>query len=327
MRKLIFGITAVSGSLVAGDTFAACYWQGPEPSPSVKTITLPAEIAVTAAPIGAELAKYTVSLWPDGPLRNCGGVASQVSISLESALLPSSEDKVYETGVKGIGVKFCVRTSSSSQSIDCLPYSEHVPAGYGPYAPQNINVIFVRTGRDVASGDMFLKFKSVWKHVGYILTVESEGTVKLVNDVFFAGCESVGAAVNVPMGKQTIQSIKNGSVKEVPFNFDVRCDGLKPDTKVPVKVYFEGTSQADGMLKLSNLGQSGVASGVGISLVNDKGVKLPFDIARSVALDWNRDAADGSIYRFSGKAKYAPTGDEMKPGKGDATMSFVINYN
>ncbi|AZD59724.1 hypothetical protein C4K18_1740 [Pseudomonas chlororaphis subsp. aurantiaca] len=137
----------------------------------------------------------------------------------------------------------------------------------------------------------------------------------------------MGAAVNVQMGKQTIQHIKNGSAREVPFNFDVRCSGLKSGAKVPVKVYFEVTSQADGMLKLSNLGQAGVAAGVGISLVNDKGVKLPFDIARSVALDWNRDAADGSIYRFSGKAKYAPTGGEMKPGKGDATMSFVINYN
>ncbi|CAI8711875.1 fimbrial protein [Pseudomonas chlororaphis] len=166
-----------------------------------------------------------------------------------------------------------------------------------------------------------------WKVGGATLQVKGQGTTELVNDVYFSGCESVGAAVNVQMGKQTIQHIKNGSAREVPFNFDVRCSGLKSGAKVPVKVYFEGTSQADGMLKLSKLGQAGVAAGVGISLVNDKGVKLPFDIARSVALDWNRDAADGSIYRFSGKAKYAPTGGEMKPGKGDATMSFVINYN
>ncbi|BBN53714.1 hypothetical protein TRE132_18390 [Pseudomonas chlororaphis subsp. aurantiaca] len=172
-----------------------------------------------------------------------------------------------------------------------------------------------------------MTFNAMWEVGGVRLTIRSQGTTELVNDLFFAGCESVGAAVNVQMGKQMIENIKKGSIPEVPFNFDVRCDGLKPNTKVPVKVYFEGNAQADGMLKLSSLGQSGVASGVGISLVNDKGAKLPFDITRSIALDWNRDAADGSIYRFSGKAKYAPTGGEMKPGKGDATMNFVINYN
>ncbi|AZD01032.1 hypothetical protein C4K27_1827 [Pseudomonas chlororaphis subsp. chlororaphis] len=172
-----------------------------------------------------------------------------------------------------------------------------------------------------------MKFSVTWARGDVSVQVRSQGTTELVNDIFFAGCESVGAAVNVQMGKQTIENITKGSVREVPFNFDVRCEGLKPDTKVPVKAYFEGNSQADGLLKLVNLGQPGVASGVGISLVNNKGVKLPFDISRSVALDWNREIAEGSIYRFSGSAKYVPTGGEIKPGKGDATMSFVLNYN
>ncbi|AZD84637.1 hypothetical protein C4K14_1802 [Pseudomonas chlororaphis subsp. aureofaciens] len=54
---------------------------------------------------------------------------------------------------------------------------------------------------------------------------------------------------------------------------------------------------------------------------------MPFEITRFVALDWNRGVADGSVYRFTGSAKYAPTGGEITPGKGDATMSFVLNYN
>ncbi|WIE52301.1 hypothetical protein [Pseudomonas sp. GM17] len=106
-----------------------------------------------------------------------------------------------------------------------------------------------------------MKFGITWARGNVSVQIRSQGTTELVNDVFFAGCESVGAAVNVPMGKQTIENIAKGSVREVPFNFDVRCDGLKPNTKVPVKVYFEGSSQADGMLKLSKLGQAGVAPG------------------------------------------------------------------
>ncbi|CAI8789192.1 hypothetical protein EMIT0324P_10742 [Pseudomonas chlororaphis] len=172
-----------------------------------------------------------------------------------------------------------------------------------------------------------MKFSSVWKHVDHTLTGNSDGTVELLNDVMFAGCESVGGAVNVAMGKQTIDNIKKGSTKEVLFNFDVRCTGLSPTTKVPVKVYFEGDSPADGLLNLTGQGQPGIASGVGISLVNDKGTKLPFDIARSIPLAWSRSTEDGEIYRFTGTAKYVPTTGSIAPGKADATMNFVLDYN
>ncbi|WP_261792943.1 fimbrial protein [Pseudomonas chlororaphis] len=172
-----------------------------------------------------------------------------------------------------------------------------------------------------------MTFNVTWAIGGISLAVRSQGTTELVNDVMFAGCESVGGAVNVPMGKQTIQNIKSGSVKEVPFNFDVRCSGLAANTTVPVKVYFEGSSSGDGLLKLTNQGQTGVASGVGIAVTNDKGIKLPFDIARSIKLDWSRSIADGELYRFAGKAKYVPTTGQMAPGRGDATMNFVLNYN
>ncbi|MCP1480360.1 MULTISPECIES: fimbrial protein [Pseudomonas] len=323
MRKLIFGVVAAAGFFVAVDVFAACTWSGATPTP-IKNIPVPAQIILKAVPIGGELAKYSENLWPLD-MSKCPG-ATEFSMSLETALLPTSQSNVFDSGVKGIGVKFTV-VRGMNNFTSGVPFSDVMKEGWHPYLPHIMNVTFVRTGRDVASGNVSLNFRSVWRHVEHTLTVQSQGTTQLVNDIFFAGCESVGAAVNVPMGKQTIDNLKKGSVKEVPFNFDVRCEGLKPDTKVPVKVYFEGNSQADGLLKLSNLGQAGVASGVGISLVNDKGVKLPFDISRSIALDWNREIAEGSIYRFSGSAKYAPTGGEIKPGKGDATMSFVLNYN
>ncbi|AZD86836.1 hypothetical protein C4K14_4014 [Pseudomonas chlororaphis subsp. aureofaciens] len=248
------------------------------------------------------------------------------SLTVNGGLIPSALPKVYETGIKGVGVKFCLALNAQgNDSTFCVPL--YLSNRTGLISSRFIDVVFVRTARAVASGNIPMRVDVTWNIGDKFLVARTQSSTELVNDVFFAGCESVGSAVNVQMGKQTIQHIKNGSVKEIPFNFDVRCDGLKPDTKVPVKVYFEGNSQADGMLKLSNLGQPGVAAGVGISLVNDKGVKLPFDIARSVALDWNREVADGSVYRFTGSAKYAPTGGEMKPGKGDATMSFVLNYN
>ncbi|MBM0284160.1 fimbrial protein [Pseudomonas chlororaphis] len=321
MRKLIFILMFLS-SLFARNALAA-YCSLPNGTPLIKDIILPAQTLIKAASIGQEIARHRVTnLW-SGEVR-CIGLQT-VSITADTALTPSALPAVYETGIKGVGVKFCLALDLSNGSW-CTPYSWTPPSG-NPVLPRFMDVVFVRTGRGVASGNAPMKFSVTWARGDVSVQVRSQGTTELVNDIFFAGCESVGAAVNVQMGKQTIENITKGSVREVPFNFDVRCEGLKPDTKVPVKAYFEGNSQADGLLKLVNLGQPGVASGVGISLVNNKGVKLPFDISRSVALDWNREIAEGSIYRFSGSAKYVPTGGEIKPGKGDATMSFVLNYN
>lgn len=326
MRKLIFGMIAAPSLLVAGEAFAACNWQGATPSPLTKTITVPSKINIKAAAIDEELAEHTVDLWVGRITSQCSG-ATELNVSLETGLLASTKDYIYETGIKGIGVKFCMLMSATGTFIRCLPHSREIKEGVGPYVPQNISVIFVRTGRDVASGKFTLKLKSLWKHVDHTLTVNSDSIVELVNDVMFAGCESVGGAVNVAMGKQTIDNIKKGSTKEVPFNFDVRCTGLSPTTKVPVKVYFEGDSPADGLLNLTGQGQPGIASGVGISLVNDKGTKLPFDIARSIPLAWSRSTEDGEIYRFTGTAKYVPTTGSIAPGKADATMNFVLDYN
>ncbi|MGY3256769.1 fimbrial protein [Pseudomonas chlororaphis] len=325
MRKLIFPLMFLS-SLFAQDVFAACEWVGPIVSPDpVKEFILPARTVINAVPIGKELAKHRMDLWTVAEGVRCTENQT-ASLTMNGGLIPSALPKVYETGIKGVGVKFCLALNPlGNDNTFCVPF--YLSNRTGLYTSRFIDVVFVRTDRAVASGNIPMNVDVIWKIGEKSLVARTRSSTELVNDVFFAGCESVGAAVNVQMGKQTIQHIKNGSVKEVPFNFDVRCDGLKPDTKVPVKVYFEGNSQADGMLKLANLGQAGVASGVGISLVSDKGVKLPFAISRSIALDWNREIAEGSIYRFSGSAKYVPTGGEIKPGKGDATMSFVLNYN
>ncbi|AJO77391.1 fimbrial protein [Pseudomonas sp. MRSN 12121] len=331
MRGMISGGIAALSFLVSGEVFAACTWIDGTPV-SLRDISVPSQLTITASPVGGEIAKYSQALWPITANSRCKE-DSKFSQSIETALRPASQAQVYETGVAGVGVKFCIAEAYMGVSSYCLPQLSYYSPEYPIPIPKYMNVIFVRTGRNVASGDILLDFKSLWQHEENnpngknMLTIQSQGKTKLVNDVMFAGCESIGAVVNVPMGKQVIQNIKTGNTKEVPFIFDVRCSGLPANTTAPVKVYFEGASLADGLLKLSNQGQSGVASGVGISLVNDKGVKLPFDIARSVQLDWNRSMADGEIYRFSGKAKYVPTTGTMTAGKADATMNFVLNYN
>ncbi|KPD28912.1 hypothetical protein AOA77_11900 [Pseudomonas paraeruginosa] len=60
---------------------------------------------------------------------------------------------------------------------------------------------------------------------------------------------------------------------------------------------------------------------------NDNGVALPFAKERAVSLAWRNSAPDAEIYGFSGKAKYVATGGEVIPGKADAVLTYVLEYN
>lgn len=60
------------------------------------------------------------------------------------------------------------------------------------------------------------------------------------------------------MGQETTDRVKLGWVAQRPFNFDVRCTGLKPTTTAPVKLYFAGDSSTDGLLALSGTGKEDV---------------------------------------------------------------------
>ncbi|MFJ1253851.1 fimbrial protein [Cupriavidus sp. CuC1] len=151
-------------------------------------------------------------------------------------------------------------------------------------------------------------------------------TIKVVNPVFFEGCMPLDKVRNVPMGKELARGIQAGTASKKDFSFEIRCEG-KPNKLPPVKVYFQGDSPAAGMLRLSDAGKPGVASGVGIALTNNRGVKLPFSGASTIALDWRRSETGGEVYGFSGIASYAPIGGEVKPGRANATMTYVLDYN
>ena len=167
--------------------------------------------------------------------------------------------------------------------------------------------------------------------VPFIQTVSFEPTAKsteLINEVYFTSCESQTPNLDVPMGKQQITQISANAAPKKTFTFEVRCRGSKPSTPIPVKVHFEGDSPAEGQLNLSGAGQPGVAKGVQIALTTPEGAKLPFNKAKAVDLKWLRSEPTAEVYQFSGAAQYVPSNSgPLKPGRGDATMTYVLDYN
>ncbi|MGY3256086.1 fimbrial protein [Pseudomonas chlororaphis] len=292
----------------------------------------PSSIKISAAPVGGVLSRY-VERDDGGVFFVCRkGVVFNFKIGgfgLESTGRPG----VYKTAVKGVGLRLGASTNYSAAEPDIFPPWQYITKKDGElvYAPKAFFVDFIRLESEVGVGaEVPIKFPG---RFGYgmeysDITYNSlVSTTKVVNGVYFTSCKGGGAAVNVQMGKEAISNVKSGFTNEKNFNFNVSCTGVKSGSSFPVKIYFEGNSPEDGVLRLSGEGQSGNASGIGISLVNNQGEKLPFDRKRSIKTDWIRTEGNSEVYKFSGKAKYILTGGATNPGQANATMTYVLDYD
>ena len=95
---------------------------------------------------------------------------------------------------------------------------------------------------------------------------------------------------------------------------------------MPIKAYFEGDSPSAGRLNLLN----GGAEGVGILLLGGTGISsvLPFSKNQAISMTWNRTDAQGELYNLSIKARYVQKpGVKVEPGKADAVLNYIIEYD
>lgn len=309
---------------------AACSYGGGSASPTDMSIHMPSSLNFTAVPIGGVLARVTQAYDSGARVVTCT-TTQAVTFSLDNGGMEESQlGKVYKSGIEGVGVRFEYGVADHpGLTIDSLPSMTGVEPGISTVLPRRFFVSFIRIGSRVKSGSTTVKFSAVYKVPGLpsLRWYSVGGPTELINNVFWAGCAAVDAVTNVSMGKELASNIETGTAASRPFSFDVRCEGLANNGAPPVKVYFEGDTLADGSLRLSEQGQSGVASGVGISLQNDKGAKLPFKKADALQLAWNRTDEQGEVYRFSGSAKYSLIGGGVKPGRANAILNYVIEYN
>jgi type 1 fimbria pilin len=329
----------VAGSLIwSGAAFGYCKddygWSG-----RTFNVTFPATMNVAAAPVGGVLASSEVKYvgWGSNVTTACWSpsILNFTNTMPDGQLVPGYSN-VYKTSVDGIGVRFAFIDNSGSVIIP--PYRV---IGGNPnwgaatiYIPNKVRVELVRTATGVGSGGtVSLAFNAVFDadkdSSGNILRlyINGTGTTQVTNNVYFGGCKTTTPVTNVRMGKEPIERIKSGRAAEYSFSLEVACGTTKPSNPLPVKLYFEGDNEAAGLLRLSGRGSPGVAAGVGIALTSDKGVKLPFTQANALTMDWNRSSPDGEVYRFTGKARYAPTTGTITAGSGNATLNFVIQYN
>ncbi|KAA5837694.1 type 1 fimbrial protein [Pseudomonas chlororaphis] len=331
MHKLITLPIGLLALALAEPAFSWCKW-GENGAPSSHyQVNVPASLTVTRVPVGGILASYSHQI-PGGAGLICS--SGVMNITFENGLEPSAIPNVYKTGVAGIGMRIIASRDlrwGVKDTVYGLPSQYVFDGRNNPYLPTYIYVEYVRTEIAVGSGKVPTNFTINFSIPDGLtpstVTYTSSGFTNLENNFYFSSCEAREPSMTVQMGKVPISNIKSGAAPEKPFALDIRCRGIRPEKPVPVKIYFEGNSTGPGMLNLTRAGQTSVAQGVAIELKNDKGTKLPFDKPGAVSLDWQYSETDAEVYRFAGAARYTPSGGEIKSGKADATMTYVLDYN
>ncbi|WP_025128988.1 fimbrial protein [Pseudomonas sp. PH1b] len=260
-------------------------------------------------------------------------VKSTYAIAPDSgAELESGYRDVYKTGVVGIGIRF--KVSGSGLNDASIPasysYANHINSVNSVVT--SLRYEFVRTAQGVGSGDLRLNFKirfmvDQW----YAANININGITQVETGGYFAGCAGVKKNISVPMGKVWAGDMQAEATPSKSFDLDVLCTGLPAASKLPVKVYFEGNSSTDGRLSLNALGAPGVARGVEVSLLGGSGdTPLPFHKSyKALSMQWTATSPQGELYNLPIKARYVKIGwnSQVKPGKADATLNYILEYN
>lgn len=300
-----------------------------------QTITAPAgTVTLAHVPMGEVMAKVQIRL--AGGMGNFHCTADSVySMAVANmSLPPSSQSNVYQTSVEGVGVRIGYHTAylGGWPTIRYPPFesSEYI---YGTLVstPYYADVEFIRTGMAVGKGRVTFSYRADLRFPTAVETVVPiSGTnlqFNLTQNSYYGACVSNLPAQEVRMGEVMTSRIQSGDAAAKGFSFTVDCDGMNVASAPTVKVYFEGDAAKDGWLNLQDAGKPGIAAGVGIELLSDKHVALPFARERAIPMDWKSKLPNGHRYGFSGTARHVPSGGAVTPGQADAHLVYVLEYN
>lgn len=234
----------------------------------------------------------------------------------------SGFNNVYESGIPGVGVRY-----KAVPNIGQLPYTTGPGSWTYSYFIRTLVAEFVRTGSSIGSSTSITLAPDFEMVLDGWTAQSTKGSIRInvKNEHYFSGCASTAPLLNIPMGKTALSQLDANQALFKHINLDIRCMGLSHEKAPPVKIYFEGNNAGAGLLNLA--AQDKGATGVRLALENDKGQPLPFSKSNALTMDWDHTDNQGEIYRLPIKARYVKSGARMTPGKADAEMSYVIEYN
>ncbi|SDY57683.1 fimbrial protein [Pseudomonas sp. NFIX28] len=328
MKLLALAATcAVLGSNVAQAANPdGCYWNkgGVGDQKRYFTMTAPSQMDLQSVAIGGVMASapnatiHTEIMQIKCPYPAVQNYRGDYYVS--DAELADGFTDVYKTSIPGLGVRF---KSNASGTIGNLPMIDPYPNAATIYTNviKAVQLEFIRTARDVGQGMVSMNFTIEQNINGWnAAQIKVGGSTSFETRSYFSGCAGV-EKLTIPLGKISISEIGK---QQKQFNLDVLCSGLPAGTKIPVRVYFEGSSDGPGRLNLD----AGGAKGVEIALKDGKGALLPFSKGSALAMDWINSQPGGELYRLSVSAGYAhKNAQTIEVGKANGTLNYIIDYD
>lgn len=325
---LLWGSWSVDAQAVCGNFI------GVRPPSQLSIPALPATTTLKPAAIGAVMASYKVNIYNYRADWSCetGDVYGMGALKTTLALQDASK-MIYETGVAGIGVRFGFSAPSNWGAVSYIfPFEVKLGDRWIVLFADTLHVEFIRTGMEVGKGRMTPFNLSTDYHISSnpqtrVSITGTQLTTTLVQNFYYTSCYNPAPPPTVNLGRVSAWDLKNGNVTQQDFSLDIRCDGMNPTTKPAVKIYFAGNSPRDGLLLTDGQGQAGMAQGVGVALTDSNGTDLPFAKERALTTTWTSSGTNTELYRFRGKARYIASGGEVKAGRADATLTYILQYN
>lgn len=319
MKLKIFSLVAIYaalGSNVAYGDIGTCSWVGNGREKRFIDVTIPGTFNLSTGPIGSVIAS-SPAISNGSDLFRCSGTEYRHEYTLEGAEQAVVGGKVYKTGVDGVGIRF---VHSNGAILPSSYVGSNTASQWS--TPRTLRADFIRTSREVASGDVKMNVTSEQIFSGWnARQLRIKVDAKVQSQAYFSGCTGV-EKLNVALGRVSLAGAD--TARQKPFNLDVLCSGAAAGSRIPVKVYFEGDSDGPGRLNL----EAGGAQGVEISLLNDRGVKLPFSQGSALGMTWMRSEPKGEVYRLPVIAEYAKKASQkVVPGRANATLNYILEYN
>lgn len=296
-------------------SWAGCAYVDPTTGPAAPSATFGNVIVQRDAPIGSVVAttaaQYTyVEYVCDNPFIEDYRPASLFSVE-------SATTGVYNTNIAGIGIKY---TNLTLPYLNPVAGGQHRILNTGP-----VNMQLVKTANTVGG---VLTNGVVYQGVFY---EQSAPTVKLpifntslvgLNQVTVVACTiatpDIQVALAPVLGTEFTGVGSSPSGRDKDFSLGMDCD---PGTNVNVTMSaVQNTDSAtDGVLQLTDAGSAGVATGVGIQILNNG---APLQIGTRTLL---KTSADG-IQSFPFTARYYQTKSNVTAGSANTTAVFDVTY-
>ncbi|WP_080925942.1 fimbrial protein [Pseudomonas chlororaphis] len=317
---LLFGNIAFAACVTAPSTLEVIRFPG-----SVSSIV------TRHVAVGSSMYEHIQGRSTSGRVGNCDRQTPVEFVIDDSSMVPGSGPARYKTNVEGVEVQIGFSFFPNSTDVHVAgPYKAIVDPGSSLFIPTTMVIKFIRTGSQIArKGVIDINYSASLNVNGSPLVIFDARNVKLnfSQDIYMMACATATHPVTVLMGTTNTVVIASDRAPSKRMAFEAKCSGSLGATS-PVRVYFDGDVTPDGLLRINREGEPGSATGVAIAVLDARGNKLPFkDRAKSIGLTWLRGNDLEAYYGFEGTARYVPNGKTLKPGRADASLIYVLDYN